>query len=167
MFKLTKKEEERGLHDAFEIGIVIKGLDGIAELIGGTLLLVVSPDTIQNIFLYFARGELIEDPGNRVLGYISHIVQGLSLHTQIFYGLLFVSHGVVKVFLVAGLMKNKIWAYPAAIAAFAIFVLYQVYQFSFSHSLFLALVTVVDVAVIWLIAHEYMEVRRRGRGAGK
>jgi uncharacterized membrane protein len=159
MFKLSNKEE-RELHDAFEVGVIIKGLDGIAELIGGFLLLFISGETIQNIFLFFARHELAEDPKDLVANYLLHLIGGLSIQTQLFYGWLFIIHGAVKVFLVAGLVRGKLWAYPAAIAAFLLFVLYQLYQISFSHSWLLVIITVIDVIVIALTVHEYLRVKR-------
>jgi len=62
---------------------------------------------------------------------------------------------VVKIFLVAGLLRNRRWAYPAALAVFGTFILYQVYRFSYTHSLGLVALTIFDLAVMWLIWREY------------
>ncbi len=35
------------LDRAFAVGIILKGLDGVLEVVGGVLLLVVSPTTID------------------------------------------------------------------------------------------------------------------------
>jgi uncharacterized membrane protein len=35
------------LDQTFEVGIILKGLDGVLEVLGGLLLLVVSPTTID------------------------------------------------------------------------------------------------------------------------
>jgi uncharacterized membrane protein len=37
------------LDQTFEVGIILKGLDGVLEVIGGPLLLMVSPATIDCI----------------------------------------------------------------------------------------------------------------------
>ena len=37
------------LDQTFEVGIILKGLDGMLEVIGGLLLLVVSPATIDRV----------------------------------------------------------------------------------------------------------------------
>jgi uncharacterized membrane protein len=50
------------LDRTFEIGIILKGLDGILEVIGGALLLGVSPDTINRVVVGLAQHELSEDP---------------------------------------------------------------------------------------------------------
>ncbi|MHB8174923.1 MAG: DUF2127 domain-containing protein, partial [Nitrospirota bacterium] len=69
-------------------------------------------------------------------------------------------HGAVKLFLAAGLVRNKLWAYPASIAIFSGFALYQFYQLSLGYSLFLWIVTIVDILVVGLIVHEYRYVKK-------
>jgi uncharacterized membrane protein len=41
------------------------------------------------------------------------VAQGFSVGTQNFDVFYLLSHGIVKLFLVAALLKNKLWAYPA------------------------------------------------------
>jgi uncharacterized membrane protein len=65
------------------------------------------------------------------------------------------SHGIVKLFLVVGLLRNKLWAYPAAIVVFVLFIAYQLYRLSSAPSPLLVLLTVFDVVVIGLTWHEY------------
>ena len=37
------------IHIAFEIGVVLKGINGLLELIGGFVLLWIGPGTLQNL----------------------------------------------------------------------------------------------------------------------
>jgi uncharacterized membrane protein len=71
------------------------------------------------------------------------------------------SHGLIKLLLAAGLLSEKLSAYPVAIAVFVLFAIYQLYQFYFSHSSLLMLLTVFDLVVIVLTWHEYRVVRQR------
>ena len=71
------------------------------------------------------------------------------------------SHGAVKVVLVIALLMNKLWAYPLMITVLAIFIVYQVYRFSHSHSVSMILLTVFDVVVISLTWIEYQQQRSR------
>ncbi len=150
---------ERSWHEFFELGIILKGIDGFLELAGGVALFFISPGTINTIALFFIRGELSEDPKDFLANLLLHATQGL-IQTQIFAGMLLIAHGLVKIFLVIALRRNKLWAYPAAIAIFGGFVLYQFYQLSVGYSLFLWVVTIIDIAVIGLIVHEYGYMRR-------
>ena len=56
----------------FEIGIIIKGLNGAAELLGGLLLLFASPGNIRHLALILTQGELSEDPHDVIAHYLLH-----------------------------------------------------------------------------------------------
>ncbi|MBU6500226.1 MAG: DUF2127 domain-containing protein [Patescibacteria group bacterium] len=157
---MDKISEERGLHDLFEIGVILKGIDGTLEIIGGAFLWFVSPGTLNAIVPYLFRGELIEDPKDWLVNTLLHVTQNLSGGLQTYASIILITHGVVKIFLIAGLLRNKLWAYPAAIVVFIGFIISQLYQLSFQYSLFLWAITIIDVFVVLLIAHEYRHARR-------
>jgi uncharacterized membrane protein len=62
--------------------------------------------------------------------------------------------------LVVGLLRGKLWSYPASLAALGLFMVYQVYRYSYTHSFGLLVLTVFDAAVMVLIWHEWKIVRR-------
>jgi len=68
-------------------------------------------------------------------------------------------HGVTKLLLVAALVSNRLWSYPAAIVMFTGFTTYQIYQLSHQPSLFLEIVTLLDIIVVLLIIAEYRHVK--------
>ena len=153
---------EKGAHELFEVGVVLKGINGILELIGGTILAFIHTATINNFLDVLTQQELVEDPRDAIANYIkSHIIQNISPNSKLYAELFLLSHGIVKIILVAGLLKNKLWAYPAAIAVFSAFIFYQLYQLTYSHSVFLVLLTIFDIAVVALTAHEYKHARKR------
>ncbi|MCX5542404.1 DUF2127 domain-containing protein [Paraburkholderia sp. CNPSo 3076] len=88
-----------------------------------------------------------------------HTVQHLSVDAQRFAGLYLLAHGVLKLWLVAGLLRERLWYYPVSIVVFALFIAYQVYRITYSHSVWLLLVTALDVVVIALTWHEYRYLR--------
>ena len=57
--------------------------------------------------------------------------------------------------LVAGLLREKLWAYPASIAVFGLFIAYQLYRYSFTHDAALIALSIFDLFVIALAVHEY------------
>ncbi|HXQ57128.1 MAG TPA: DUF2127 domain-containing protein, partial [Actinomycetes bacterium] len=63
--------------------------------------------------------------------------------------------GLVKVILVAALLKNQLWAYPWTIVFLGVFILYQVYRLSFQPSVGLVALTVFDAVIAWLTYREY------------
>ncbi len=148
------------LHELYGISVIVKGVDGILEIIGGLLLIFFSPLSITRTILFLGRTELVENPRHPLINIIYHLASGLSLQKRHFYSLLFLSHGAVKLIMVFGLVKNKLWAYPATIAIFTAFVFYQAFEMYYSPSLLLGVITLIDIFVVLLISREYQAVSR-------
>jgi uncharacterized membrane protein len=144
------------LDQAFQVGIILKGLDGVLEVIGGLLLLlVVSPATIDRVVTGLTQHELSEDPHDLLATHLLKTAHGLTGSAVLFGSVYLLSHGAVKVILVVALLKNELWAYPWLIGFLGVFVVYQVYRLSFKPSLGLTLLTLFDALVAWLTYREY------------
>lgn len=163
---MNKEAEERGLHDLFEIGVVLKAIDGALELVGGAALSLLSPAALDALVRFLFRGELIEDPKDWLVNELLHLTQNLSGGFKAYAAALLVAHGAVKLAIVAGLLRGKLWAYPVGIWVFAGFVAWQLYELSLAYSLLLWIVTIVDALVILLIWHEYRKVKQAKAAVG-
>ena len=151
---------ERHIHQIFEISILLKGAHALVECVGGLLLAAISTDTIKQLVDILTQSELVDDPNDFVATHLLSLAQSLTVSTQHFYAFYLLSHGLVKVLLVIGLLRNKLWAYPASLIVLGLFIVYQLYRFSYTHGIGLIVLTVFDVFVIALIWHEYRLVRR-------
>ena len=147
------------LDRAFAIGIILKGLDGLLEVVGGVLLLVVSPTTIDNLSRALTQHELSEDPHDFLATHLLHAAGSLTGSSLEFGAAYLLLHGVVKVVLVAALLRDKIWAYPWMITFLIVFIVYQIYRMTFAFSIGLLGLTVFDVVVVWLTYREYGKQR--------
>ncbi|WP_427016791.1 DUF2127 domain-containing protein [Pseudarthrobacter sp. P1] len=96
----------------FAIGTIAKGLDGVLELIGGILLLLVTPAELQHLVAVLTQHELSEDPHDFIASYLLHSAAGLTGSAVLFGAVYLLVHGLVKVVLVIALLRNKLWAYP-------------------------------------------------------
>jgi uncharacterized membrane protein len=143
------------LDQAFEVGIILKGLDGVLEVIGGLLLLVVSPATIDRVVTSLTQHELSEDPRDFLATHLLKTAHGLTGAALLFGAVYLLIHGLAKVVLVAALLKNQLWAYPWTIGFLGLFIVYQAYRLSFQPSVGLAALTVFDAAIAWLTYREY------------
>jgi uncharacterized membrane protein len=152
---------KRILHRFFELGIIIKGLDGGVELVGGLLLVFLSPAAINRVVFFLVEGELKEDPTDLVANLLVHTTRS-AIQVRVPESLFLIGHGIVKLVLVAGLATNRLWSYPAAIVVFAGFTIYQIYQLTLQYSLFLETATVLDLMVILLVIAEYRHMRGNG-----
>jgi len=142
-------------HRAFDIGILLKGLDGLLESTGGLALLLTGRPAIRGAVAWLTHQELIEDPGDVVASHLVHLAQQLSMDTQHFAGVYLLVHGVIKIGLVAALLRGLRWSYPAAVAVLTAFIGYQGYRLMHTPSLVLGLLTALDVAVVMLIVREW------------
>ena len=150
---------EKDIHKVFEIGIIIKGIDGVLEILGSILLLSISPQRVGSIIVFLTQHELSEDPRDFLATHLLQTAQEFTSGTKLFQSLYLLTHGVVKIFLVWGLLKNKLWAYPVSIAFLIAFIMYQMYRYSYNHALSLLLLTIFDAIIIGLTWHEYKYVR--------
>src|SRR6266508_1776963 len=146
-------ERRRLLDRTFEVAVVLKGLDGLIEVIGGILLLVVSPGALNNLAVRLTRAEISEDPHDFAAHRLLHLTAGLH-HTQAFGALYLLSHGAAKIVLVAALLRQQRWAYPAMLVFLLIFIGYQCYRIVYAPSIALALLTLFDLLVVWLTWRE-------------
>ena len=153
MYKKVRREAT--LYRLFEIGIWGKGIDGVLEIVGGALLLVVSPTLLNQWVIVLTQHELVEDPHDLIATLARRSVVQLSANTQLFASFYLLLHGLVKVGLMVGLLRGKRWAYPAAIAFLGLFIAYQCYQLSNHYSSGLLVLTLFDAAIVALTWHEY------------
>jgi len=148
---------EKSIHRLFEVSIWLKGLHSLIEIAGGILIALVSTSDITSFVKALTEDQLI--PNDLIANYLLRSASELSIATKSFAAFYLLSHGVVKVFLVAGLLRDKAWAYPASLVTLSLFIAYQIYRFTLTHSIALILLTLFDLLVIWLILHEYRLIR--------
>lgn len=147
------------MHTTFEVGVFLKGVDGVLQIVGAALLLFIKPGQIRHAVVLLTRHALSKNPDDMFANYLLRAAEQLSVNRQLFASLYLFTHGAVKVVLVWALLKGKLWAYPAAILIFAAFSAYQIYQFAISHSIALVVLTVLDIVVIVLTWGEYARLR--------
>jgi uncharacterized membrane protein len=155
------------LDRTFEIGIILKGLDGVLETVGGLLLLAVSPSTINRVVRGLTEHELSEDPHDYIAVHLLRFTHGLTGSAVTFAAVYLLVHGVVKVVLVAALLRNKLWAYPWLIAVLLAFIGYQLYRIAIKPTGGLIALTVFDALITWLTWREWRKqlALRQGSGA--
>ena len=154
-------QSHRVLDTTFRVSLIVKGVDGILELIGGVLLLIVSPRQIGDVVRFLTQHELAEDPHNFFANLLVHSAGSLSVSASLFGALYLLVHGLVKVLLVAAVLSGRLWAYPWMIGFLAIFIAYQCYEMLLHFSIGLLLLTLFDVFIVVITVREYRLHRAR------
>jgi uncharacterized membrane protein len=138
--------QEKRIHQVFVLSVLAKGFHALIEIAGGLALYLFSADAIARWLDEIDRHDWV--------------TRHFPASEQHFYAFYLLSHGLVKVVLVFFLLREKLWAYPASIAVFGLFIGYQLYRYSFTHDVGLILLSIFDLFVIYLAVHEYRLLRK-------
>lgn len=155
---IESREERRIFHGLFEISVILKGLHGSLETVLSFIIFFVNRDLARDVltYLYGSGRGWAAHPAL----YLSHQV---TPGAETFMGAYFLFFGVSNVFLAVNLLRNRLWAYPATIAFTSVFMCYEIYRLTHTHSSFLAGLIVFDAIVIALVWHEYLSRKKRAR----
>jgi uncharacterized membrane protein len=134
---------EKRIHQLFVASVLAKGAHALIEVAGGLTLYLLGADVIAQWI--------------RPHEWAAHHFRPSEQH---FYAFYLLSHGLIKGVLVVFLLREKLWAYPASIAVFGLFILYQLYRYSFTHDPGLIALSIFDLFVIALAVHEYRLLRK-------
>jgi len=154
------------LDKTFRISLILKGLDGVLELVGGVLLLLVSPAQMGSVVRFLTQHELSEDPHDLVATTLVHLAGTLTVSATLFGAIYLLLHGLVKVALVWAVLKDKLWAYPWMVAFLLIFIAYQGYELVVAFTWGMVLLTAFDIFIVWLTLHEYRAHKARSATPG-
>ena len=117
------------LDKIFKVSIYLKSLDALAELVGGVLLLVVSPHFIDRVTDDLTKHALSKDPHNSIASFISHAGHNLAHNSRLYGGLYLAIHGIIKMIpVIIGVIKEKLWAYPWLMIVLFGFICYQIWD---------------------------------------
>jgi uncharacterized membrane protein len=156
-----RSESARTMHAAFEISLFAKAAFAVLEIAGGVGACLVPQAVLLRLVERIGREELLEGHRDFITHHLVAWAQGFSISTRHFTAVYLLAHGVIKLWLVIGLLRGKMSYYPIAIAIFGTFIVYQLYRFHFTHSIWLIVITVIDAVVIFLAACEYRQLLKR------
>jgi uncharacterized membrane protein len=152
--------QERRIHQIFAVSVSLKGLHALFEIVGGIALYLTSTETIVGSISRWSNREIALERHDWIASHLLRFAENFSVEKHHFYAFYLLSHGLVKIVLVYGLLREKLWAYPASFVVFGAFILYQLYRYSFTHDAALIVLSIFDLFVIALAVHEYRLLRR-------
>jgi uncharacterized membrane protein len=134
---------------------VLKGLNGIVELVAGASILAVGHAGLNGIVTLLTARELSEDPTDLVANLLRRWFAQLSPDAELFAAVYLLTHGVAKIVLATCLLREKFWAFPVAAAFFALFIAYMSYRLVLGWSWSIAAFCLLDLATLFLVLHEW------------
>ena len=100
----------------FRVAMLVKGIDGAAELIVAMVLLLVSTATVHQLVADVLARDLLGSADGRLARHVVTITDGFATGNRTFAVVYLALHGVVKLALVVALLRRWVPAYPVAIA---------------------------------------------------
>ncbi|HVJ40461.1 MAG TPA: DUF2127 domain-containing protein [Dongiaceae bacterium] len=141
----------RFTHGLFNVMVILKGVNGLLELGGGLALLLFQAGAIDGLVHALTASELAEDPTDPIANTLNQWAEHLGHETQVLAAAYLLFHGIVKLCLAGLLLRGKIWAYPAAVTFFAIFIAYMLFRLSRNWSWPLSGLVVFDLLTVTVI----------------
>jgi len=150
-------------HRLFVVAVVLKGLNGLAELVAGASILAIGHAGLNGLVMLLTARELSEDPTDLVANLLRRWFAQLSADAELFAAIYLLTHGVVKIVLATCLLREKSWAFPAAAAFFALFIAYMSYRLALGWSWSIAAFCLFDLITLFLVLHEWRASTEAGR----
>lgn len=145
----------------FEIGVLVKALFGFFEIMAGIFIAVSGQMLIDNFLMDMAMDEIAHDPKDFIATHFIYWSVDIFTGSKIFSIVYLIFHGIINIFLVAALLKKKLWAYHWAMGAFCGFILYQIYRYLHTNSLLLLCLTIFDIFFVFIIFLEYRKLKNK------
>lgn len=147
------------LHLFFALSLWFKAILAIPEVVAGIAAFVVSHRTLLTCLLWITTNGFGEDPRDFLAALFLRALQHVSVGEQRFVAVYLLGHGAIKLWLIAGLLREKLWYFPVSLSVFSLLIAYQLYRYTSTHTIWLLLITGLDLVVIALTWHEYRELR--------
>jgi len=150
----------------FRLAMGWKILYGVAKITLALVLLKWATVDPSGIFYKLMEHEIVEDPNDLLIKFVSPFIEHLSVGTTTFAAFYLLFWGIIDdVFLSINILRNKLWAFPVALTLIALFVPYEIYRVFHTHSFILIYIIAIDIAIFWIIAKEYKKEKKRQVGA--
>jgi uncharacterized membrane protein len=149
----------------FVAGVLAKGINGVAEVVGGAVLFLVSRDLLIGLLGGVAEWMMSDDPRNVIGRWILDWSKGsdLSEASISFVATYLLLHGIAKLVLVGALLRGRLWAYPLSIAVLVGFIGYQLYDIATEGPSFgMIALTLFDIVLTWLAWREWQHHKESG-----
>jgi uncharacterized membrane protein len=141
-------------HRVFLLGLLLKGINAFFELAIGTVLLAVPLHTVQQwTTAVLSWAQKLSPPG--WASHYENAMNSVDASGVAFVAWYFLSHGVLKAFVIWCLVLKKLWAYPLGIVIFVGFGIYQTWEYFHSGGAFYLVLDVLDAALIGLTIMEW------------
>lgn len=155
----SSPRREAVLDWTFLVGVLLKGVDGLVELLVGIPLLFLTPGQINGLARSVTADELSQDPNDFWANLLLHEASRFNHASLAVGGIYLVVHGAVKVAIVVALLLGSRRIYPWAVGALVVLTVAQIVDLFLKFSVGVLVLCILDVLIIVLTVREWREGR--------
>lgn len=152
---MGEKRFERDILWLFDAGLLVKAIHGALEILGAALILAIPPTLVMRLATIVTAGELSEDPGDIVAGFIQSSAKTISVSNHVVIAFYLILHGLLRVLLVVWVHAGKKIAYLFFALALAVFSGYEFFLSAVRQSGMLFALGSFDLLLMLLTLYEY------------
>ena len=136
----------------FRIGLLVKGVDAVFEVVGGILLTM--PTKLARYLLVLSQHELYRH--HQVLsGRLDRLADTVQAHPHLGAAVYLIAHGAAKIILIAAIVRGKRWGYTGLMGVLSLFTLLEAGRAIADHEVLTGLLALFDAVVVVLTYKEY------------
>lgn len=149
---MAKKHLSKATDLLFKIGMIVKGIDSVFEVIGGIILTM--PTKLARYILVVSQHEAFRH--HTVLaGKLDRLAENVTMHPSVGQAVYLMVHGLSKVILILAITQNKRWGYTGFIGVLSLFTAIEMVRAISAHEVVTGVFGVFDMLVVVLIYKEY------------
>jgi uncharacterized membrane protein len=138
------------------IGLILKALDAVLEVVGGMLLF--HPNSLNRWLVFLTQHELVRRHAKPhtvalIQNHARHAIYGASIAGAIYL----IVHGLLKLTFIGGVFGKRKWGYVGLIAVLSIFTAFEFLRAAIGHGIAIFSFGVFDATLAYLVWREYQK----------
>ncbi len=144
----------------FRIAMWWRIIYGFLRIFVGVTFLKLNGQQLSELTYQLMAHEITGPTGDAVLEHVYSFFEIHDFTVTYFIAIYFLFWGFVEIILALCLLRRIESAFPITMGLIVLFICYGVFRYTHTHSGVLALVLVIDVAILYLINTEYKKLKR-------
>jgi len=136
----------------FRLGLIIKGIDSLFEVIGGILLTM--PTKLSRYLLVISQHEAFRHH-EALAGRLDHLAGMATMHPSMVEAVYLIVHGATKVVLIVAIARGFRWGYIGLMAVLSLFACIELVRAGTAREVVTGVLGLFDLAVVFVIYREY------------
>lgn len=152
---------EQNLSFLFRLSMWWRIFYGALRVILGVAFLRLIGQPLSEFIYTIMAHELVGKTGDAVLEKIYLLFQTHEFTVTYFIAGYFIFWGIIEIVLSFCLLRRMPNAFPIAMGLILIFILYASFRYTHTNSLTLLGIIVIDIGILFLINHEYKNLKKK------